>query len=131
MSGLLTLSELADRSGVSVPRLQRFAEADLLAPARQDGDRYGYPPAEAGAARVLAGAEDLGIDPLVTFGAGWRDDDCAGARLQAVAAALTGAAHEGLCGQDCGCATALSGDAVGTLTAVVGLGARFPTEQAP
>jgi hypothetical protein len=117
--------------------------------------------APAGAARMLAGAEDLGLDAgtLATLAAAWRDGDCTGtqrhltaaitarldrvqadiaeqnrraaeagpgthgwvkviggsaalseeaARLQAVAAALAASAHDGPCGDDCGCITALA-----------------------
>jgi len=77
-AGLLTLTDLAAESGVPGPRLRRFAEAGLLPPARRDGDRLGYPPAEVNTVRVLAGAEDLGLgtDTLVTLAAGRRDGDC-------------------------------------------------------
>jgi hypothetical protein len=160
-AGLLTLAELAARSGVPEPRLRQLAEAGLLPAACRDGDRVGYPPAEAGSARMLVGAADLGLhaETLVMLGAAWRDGDCTGtqrrladavtarldqvqtelagrnrqaleagpgtpgwaeaiggsaslsegaARLQAVAAALTAAAHEGPCGDGCGCSTALA-----------------------
>ncbi len=129
-------------------------------------DRLGYPPAEVGTARMLAGAEDLGLgaETLTTLAATWRDGDCTAtqqrlsaavtarldqvqseladrnrqaveagpgtpgwakeisgsaslsenaARLQAVAAALTATAHDGPCGDDCGCTTALA--AAGTV----------------
>jgi DNA-binding transcriptional MerR regulator len=159
-AGLLDLAELAARSGVPAARLRQFVEAGLLPPAHHDGDRLGYLPAEASTARMLAGAEDLGLDSgaLTTLAASWRDGDCTttqqrltaavaarldqvqaavaarnrralaagpgtagwageiggsaglsqdAARLQAVAAALTGTAHDGPCGDDCGCITAL------------------------
>lgn len=160
-AGLLSLTDLAAESGVPAPRLRQFAEAGLLPPARRDGDRLGYPPAEVGAARMLAGAEDLGLDAdtLTTLAAGRRDGDCTAtrqrladavtarldqvqadiavrnrqavdagpgtvgwatelsgsaslsedaARLQAVAAALAAAPHDGPCGDDCGCTIALA-----------------------
>jgi DNA-binding transcriptional MerR regulator len=160
-AGLLTLTDLATGSGVPEPRLRQFAEAGLLPPARRDGDRLGYPPAEVNTVRALAGAEDLGLDAgtLGALAAGWRDADCTStqqrlahavtarldqvqadvaarnrqaveagpgtaawamqlagsaslseqvARLQAVAAALTTARHDGPCGDDCGCTTALA-----------------------
>jgi DNA-binding transcriptional MerR regulator len=87
-AGLLTLADLAAESGVPAPRLRQFAEAGLLPPARQGGDRLGYPPAEVSTARMLAsgstlarpyaGAEDLGLDAdtLTALGAAWRDGDC-------------------------------------------------------
>lgn len=160
-AGLLTLTELAAESGVPEPRLRQYAEAGLLPPARRDGIRLGYPPAEVNTARALAGAEDLGLDTatLGALAAGWRDGYCTStqrrlaaavtarldqvqadiadrtrqaadagpgtaawateiggsaslsedaARLQAVSAALTTAAHDGPCGDDCGCTTALA-----------------------
>jgi DNA-binding transcriptional MerR regulator len=160
-AGLLTLADLSAESGVPAPRLRQYTEAGLLPPARRDGDRLGYPPAEVSTVRVLAGAEDLGLDTdtLGTLAAVWRDGDCThtrqrladavtarldqvqadiaernrqaaeagpgtpgwateingsaslsedAARLQAVAAALTTAAHDGPCRDDCGCTTALA-----------------------
>src|SRR5687767_11907738 len=52
--------------------------AGLLPTARRHGDRLGYPPAEASTARMLADAEDLGLeaDTLTELGAAWRDGDC-------------------------------------------------------
>ncbi|MBO3742672.1 MerR family transcriptional regulator [Actinoplanes flavus] len=160
-AGLLNLTELSAESGVPAPRLRQYAEAGLLPPARRDGGRLGYPPAEVTTVRALAGAEDLGLDAdtLATLAAGWRDGECTStqhrlaaavtarldqvqadiaernrqavaagpgtaawateiggsaslsedaARLQAVSAALTTAAHDGPCGDGCGCATALA-----------------------
>jgi DNA-binding transcriptional MerR regulator len=160
-AGLLELAELAAQSGVPAPRLRQYAEAGLLPPARRDGDRLGYPPAEVNTVRALAGAEDLGLgaDTLGALAVGWRDGECTStqqrlaaavtarldqvqadiaarnrqavaagpgtaawateisgsaslseeaARLQAVAAALTTATHDGPCGDDCGCTTALA-----------------------
>lgn len=77
-AGLLDLSELAARSGVPAERLRHYAETGLLPPARRDGGRFGYPQAEAGIARMLAGAEDLGLDgeTLTGLAAAWRDEDC-------------------------------------------------------
>ncbi|BFU43894.1 MerR family transcriptional regulator [Krasilnikovia sp. MM14-A1004] len=170
---LVDLADLAARSGVPVPRLRQYAEVGLLPPARRDGDRPGYPPAEVDIVRILAGAEDLGLDTdtLGALAAVWRDGDCAGtrrhlaaavtarldqvqadvavrnrqaveagpgttgwaekigesaslsedaARLQAVSAALTVAAHDGPCGDDCGCITAL---------AVAGTTYQFPHDE--
>jgi DNA-binding transcriptional MerR regulator len=158
---VLDLAELSARSGVPAARLRRFAEAGLLLPARRDGNRFGYPPAEVSTVRALAGAEDLGLvaGTLGALATGWRDGDCTAtrqrlaaavrarldqvraeiadrnrqavdagpgtaawateigvsaslsqdaARLQAVTAALTASAHDGPCGDDCGCATALA-----------------------
>jgi DNA-binding transcriptional MerR regulator len=160
-AGPLDLAGLSARSGVPVERLNRYAETGLLAPARRDGDRLGYPPAEAGVMRLVAGAEQLGLDhdTLAALAGAWRDADCTTAhrqladavsaridlvqaaigeqnrraldagpgtpgwaeviggsaslsehagRLQAVAAALTTTAHDGPCGDGCGCATALA-----------------------
>ena len=75
---LLELAELAAESGVPVPRLRQYAEAGLLAPARRDGDRVGYLPAEANTARMLAGADDLGLaaDTLTGLAASWHDGAC-------------------------------------------------------
>jgi DNA-binding transcriptional MerR regulator len=92
-AGLLDLSDLAARSGVPVERLRRYAETGLLAPARRDGDRFGYPQAEVGVTRMLAGAEALGLggDTLTGLAGAWRDEDCATARRRlasAVAARL-------------------------------------------
>lgn len=165
-AGLLTLVELAAESGVPTPRLRHYAEAGLLPPARRDSDLLGYPPAEVGTARLLAGAEDLGLDgdTLTALAGAWRDEACTTARreladavsariglvqaaigeqnrqaleagpgtsgratviggsaslsenagrLQAVAAALTATAHDGPCGDGCGCAIALA--AAGTV----------------
>jgi len=159
--GLLSLTDLAAESGLPAPRLRQYAESGLLPPARRDGDRLGYPPAEVNTVRALAGAEALGLDAdtLATLAAGWRDGECTStqqrladavtarldqvqadiaarnrhavaagpgsaawtteiggsaslsedaARQQAVAAALTTAAHDGPCGNDCGCTTALA-----------------------
>jgi len=61
-AGLLTLTDLAAESGVPTPRLRRYAEAGLLPPARRDGDRLGYPPAEVNTARALFGSYTLVID---------------------------------------------------------------------
>jgi len=90
MTGLLELAELAAESGVPASRLRRFAEAGLLPPARRDGDRLGYPPAEANTARMLAGAEDLGLtaDTLGGLAVSWRDGDCTTTR-QRLADAVT------------------------------------------
>jgi DNA-binding transcriptional MerR regulator len=162
----LDFTELAARSGVPTERLRQYAETGLLAPGRRDGDRLGDPPAEANTARLLAGADDLGLDgdTLTALAGAWRDEDCATARrrladavtarldqvqagiaernrqaldagpgspgwvneitgsaslsehasrLQAVAAALTATAHDGPCGNGCGCSTALA--AAGTV----------------
>jgi DNA-binding transcriptional MerR regulator len=89
-AGLLTLTDLAAESGVPAPRLRQFAEAGLLPPARRDGDRLGYPPAEVNTVRALAGAEDLGLgtDTLATLAADWRDGDCTSTR-QRLADAVT------------------------------------------
>ena len=78
-AGLLDVSELAARAGVPAARLHHYAEAGLLAPARRDGDRFGYPPAEANILRMLAGADDLGLDgqTLTALTTAWRDEDCA------------------------------------------------------
>lgn len=59
---LLDLAELAVRAEVPVERVRHYAEVGLLPPARRDGDRLGYPPGEASTARMLAGAEGLGLD---------------------------------------------------------------------
>ena len=77
-AGLLDLTELAAQSGVPAPRLRQFAEAGLLPPARRDGDRLGYPPAEVSTARMLAGAVDLGLgtDTLAALAAGRREGEC-------------------------------------------------------
>jgi DNA-binding transcriptional MerR regulator len=99
-AALLELTELAAQSGVPAPRVRHYAEAGLLPPARSDGDRLGYPAAEAGTVRMLAGAEDLGLDTdaLFTLAAARRDGDCTathshlaaaiGARLDQVQAAI-------------------------------------------
>lgn len=171
-AGLLDLAEVSARSGVPQERLRQFAEAGLLPPARRDGDLVGYPAAEVSIARLLSGADGLGLDAgtLGALASGWRYDDCTlvrqvladavaarleqvqvdiaernrqavgagpgtgewataiggsaslsenAARLQAVTAALTAAAHDGPCGDDCGCATAL---------AVAGAAYHFPGE---
>jgi len=160
-AGLLDIAELSARSGVPAARLRQFAEAGLLPPARGDGDRLGYRPAEVSTVRALAGADNLGLslDTLAALATGWRDGDCTSthrlladavttrldqvqadlagrnrqaveagpgtaawaaelrgsaslsedaAQLQAVSAALTAASHDGPCGDDCGCTTALA-----------------------
>jgi len=160
-AGLLDFADLAAESGVPTPRLRLYAEAGWLPAARRDGNRLGYPPAEVSTVRMLAGAEDLGLDAdtLTVLAATWRGGDCSttqqrlaaavtarldrvqaeladrnrqavaagpgtaawateiggsaslsqdAARLQAVSAALTTAAHDGPCGDDCGCTTALA-----------------------
>jgi DNA-binding transcriptional MerR regulator len=87
---LLNLAALAVRAEVPVERLRHYAEAGLLAPARRDGDRLGYPPAEASTVRMLAGAEDLGLDTdtLTTLATTWHDGDCTSTR-QRLADAVT------------------------------------------
>jgi len=45
--GLLDLDELAARAGVPAQRLREYAEAGLLSPDHRDGNRDGYPPADA------------------------------------------------------------------------------------
>ncbi|GGN46165.1 DNA-binding transcriptional MerR regulator [Actinoplanes campanulatus] len=160
MTALLDIAELADTSAVPLARVRAYAEAGLLPPARSDGDRLGYPPAEVNTVRLLAGADDLGLDAdtLGTLATAWRAGDCAdtqqrlvtavgvrldqvqaeiaehnrqavaagpgnsgwaaqisrsaslsedAARLQAVAAALATAPHDGPCGDTCGCTAAL------------------------
>ena len=87
---LLDLAELAVRAEVPVERLRHYAEAGLLPPARRDGDLFGYPPGEVSAARMLAGADALGLDndTLAMLAASWRDSDC-GSTQQQLAAAVT------------------------------------------
>jgi DNA-binding transcriptional MerR regulator len=79
---LLDLPELAVRSGVPTERLRHDAETGLLPPARRDGDRLGYPPAEASTARMLAGGENLGLgtETLTGLSAAWRGEDCRAAQ---------------------------------------------------
>ncbi|GAA0467460.1 hypothetical protein Aca07nite_71060 [Actinoplanes capillaceus] len=161
-AGLLTLTDLAAEAGIPAPRLRQLAETGLP-PARRDGDRLGYPPAEVNTVRALAGAEDLGLgtNTLGALAAGWRNGECTStrrrladavatrldqvqaeiaernrqaveagsgtaawateiggsaslsedaARLQAVSAALTTAAQDGPCGDNCGCTAALAAD---------------------
>jgi DNA-binding transcriptional MerR regulator len=52
---LLDLAELAARAEMSVERLRHYADVELLPPARLDGDRLGYSPAEAHTMRLVAG----------------------------------------------------------------------------
>nr|WP_221382049.1 hypothetical protein [Actinoplanes polyasparticus] len=87
---LLDLAELAVRAEVPVERLRHYAEAGLLPPARRDGDLFGYLPGEVSAARMLAGADGLGLDTgtLAMLAATWRDSDC-GRTQQQLAAAVT------------------------------------------
>ncbi|MEU8611146.1 hypothetical protein AB0C29_24480 [Actinoplanes sp. NPDC048791] len=87
---LLDLAELSVRADVPVERLRHYAEAGLLPPAHRDGDRVGYPPGEASTARMLAGAEGLGLDSgtLTTLAASWRAGDCVSTQ-QRLAAAIT------------------------------------------
>lgn len=96
---LLDLAELAAHADVPVDRLRRYAEVGLLPPARRDGDRYGYPPSEAGAVRLLASVEQLGItgDDLTGLATAWRGDDCAETRqrlTEAVTVRLTAVEHD-------------------------------------
>lgn len=80
-AGLLDLNGLAAESGVPVDRLQQYAETGLLSPALHGGDgRFGYPAAEAGIARLVAGADGLGLDHETVAGLAlaWRGE-CAGA----------------------------------------------------
>jgi DNA-binding transcriptional MerR regulator len=91
--GLLTLAELSARSGVPAPRLRHYAEAGLLPPARRNGHQLGYSPAEVSTARLLVGADDLGLPTgtLTTLAAAWRDGDCTSTRqylIDAVTARL-------------------------------------------
>jgi DNA-binding transcriptional MerR regulator len=89
-AGLLDLADLADQTGVPTARLRQYAEAGWLPPARRDGDRLGYPATEVSTVRMLAGAEDLGLDAgtLTTLAATWRDGDCTSTQ-QRLAAAVT------------------------------------------
>jgi DNA-binding transcriptional MerR regulator len=75
---LLDLAELAARAEMSVERVRHYAEVGLLPPARLDGDRLGYSPAEAHTMRLVAGVERLGIavDDLTALTETWRDGDC-------------------------------------------------------
>ncbi|MCM4081092.1 hypothetical protein [Paractinoplanes hotanensis] len=95
---LLDLAELAVRAEVPVERVRHYAEAGLLLPARRDGDLFGYPPKEVSAARMLVGADALGLDTgtLAMLAAAWRDSDC-GSTQQQLAAAVTDCA-----GPSCG-----------------------------
>lgn len=89
-AGLLDIPALAGASGVPSERVRHYAEIGVLPPARRDGDRFGYPPAEAATVRMAAGAEDLGLDgaTLTGLAAAWREGGCATAR-QRLAAAVT------------------------------------------
>lgn len=109
MTAGLDLDELAARAGVPLPRLrhddcaatrQRLAAAvatrlDHVQAAIADRNRQAVDagPGTAGWAAQLSGTASLSQDA---------------ARLQAVAAALAGSAHDGPCGPDCGCADALA-----------------------
>jgi DNA-binding transcriptional MerR regulator len=97
-TALLNLTELAARADVPAERLRHYAEVSLLPPARRDGDRLGYPPAEAHTMRMLAGVEDLGIgrDDLIKLATAWRDGDCPAAQhrlADAVNTRLTSVQH--------------------------------------
>jgi DNA-binding transcriptional MerR regulator len=75
---LVDLAELAGLAEVPAAQLRRYAEAGLLPPARRDGGRLGYPPAEAHTMRMLADAERLGVngDDLTALAGAWRGGDC-------------------------------------------------------
>lgn len=81
-AALLDLTGLAARADVPAERLRHYAEVGLLPPARHDGDRLGYPAAEAHTMRMLACVEDLGIggDDLIELVTTWRDGDCSAAQ---------------------------------------------------
>jgi DNA-binding transcriptional MerR regulator len=75
---LVDLTELAGLAAVPVAQLRRYAEVGLLPPARRDGDRLGYPPAEAHPIRMIADVERLGLsgDDLTALASAWRGGDC-------------------------------------------------------
>jgi DNA-binding transcriptional MerR regulator len=97
---MLGPADLTATSGVPAEKVHRYAEAGLLPPPRRDGDRLGYPPAEADTVPLLAAAERLGlIDALPTLADAWHGGDCAttsqrlteavNTRLDVVQAAIT------------------------------------------